>query len=174
MPLAALLWMAATAAPSCPLPGAVLHARLAGSIAREIAWTAADFECDGMRRADGGIRLRFTGTRPDGDWAFVFGIPDLAEGEAGRALPVNLTVIAPDGQVYGTRGTDRCTLDDLQQQRLAQAGDVHRWQVRARGFCLGPARAVGGGGALYVATFEWTGLVTWEADTPVATSAPPP
>jgi hypothetical protein len=174
LPVGALLMLATAATPACPLPGAALHARLAGSVAREIAWTAADFQCEGMRRADGGIRLRFTGTRQDGDWAFVFGIPDLAEGAAGRALPVNLTVIAPDGQVYGTRGAERCTLDDLQQVRLAESGEDHRWQVRARGFCLGPARAIGGDGALFVTTFEWTGLVVWEADAAPAAAVPPP
>ena len=87
-------------------------------------------------------------------------------------MPVNLTVIAPGGRVYGTRGTDRCTLDDLRQVRLTDGSDGRRWQVEARGFCLGPARAIGGDDALLVTTFERTGLVLWEADTPAPAAAP--
>ncbi len=173
MPASALLLAAAVAGapPPCPLDGAVLHARLAGAVAEEIAWRATDMQCEGMRRADGGMRLRFTGAGTHGEWAFVFGIPDVAEGAAGSALPVNLTVIAPGGRVYGTRGAERCTVDDLQQVRLADGtGGGHRWQVKARGFCLGPARAIVGDDALLVTTFELTGLVLWEADF----TAPPP
>ena len=174
MPASTLLLAAAVAgaAGHCPLAGAALHARLAGAVAEDIGWGAADMQCEGMRRADGGVRLRFTGAGQRGEWVFVFGIPDVAEGASGSALPVNLTVIAPGGRVYGTRGTDRCTLDDLRQVRLTDGSDGHRWQVEARGFCLGPARAIGGDDALLVTTFELTGVVLWEADPAVPAAAP--
>ena len=94
----------------------------------------------------------------------VLGIPGLAEGASSKAVPVNLTLIPAGRFVYGTRGTDKCILDDVRQSPLPAAGSNRQWQVEARGFCLEPARAVGGDDAILVTTFELTGLLTWDSD----------
>ncbi len=155
---------APAASPACALPTAHLHARLSGAIDEDVDWSAAAMECDGMPRADGGFRLRFTGRTAAGELAIVLGIPTLAEGVSSKAVPVNLTLIPAGKFVYGTRGTDKCILDDVQQSALPKTGNHRQWQVDARGFCLEPARAVGGDDAILVTTFELTGLLTWDAD----------
>ena len=158
---------AADPAPSgtgCALPAAHLHARLSGAIDEDVDWSASAMECDGMPRVDGGFRLRFTGQTAAGELVVVLGIPSLAEGVSSKAVPVNLTLIPAGRFVYGTRGTDKCMLDQVQQLPLPSAGANRQWQVDARGFCLEPARAVGGDDAILVTTFELTGLLTWDSD----------
>ncbi len=149
----------------CPLATAHLHARLSGALNEELDWSPPALECDGMQRADGGFRLRFTGPASTGQLVLVLGVPSLGEGASGKAVPVNVTLIPQGGHVYGTRGTDRCSLDEVRQSPVAPVGSDRRWQVEARGFCLEPARAVGGDDAILMTTFELTGLLIWEADT---------
>ena len=155
---------APTAPAGCALPAAHLHARLSGAIDEDVDWGASAMECDGMPRADGGFRLRFTGHTAAGELVVVLGIPSLAEGASSKAVPVNLTLIPAGRFVYGTRGTDKCILDDVRQSPLPAAGSNRQWQVEARGVCLEPARAVGGDDAILVTTFELTGLLTWDSD----------
>lgn len=167
--LLAVLFVCATEAAvadatRCDLPQAHLHARLAGAVVDELDWSGSQMGCDGMPRADGGIRLRFTGRGRSGPVDVVFGVPALAEGASGRALPVNLTLILGGGRVFGTRGADRCTLDEVRQTPLTDAAGARRWRVNGRGFCLAPARAVGADDAVLVSTFEFTGVVARDAD----------
>jgi hypothetical protein len=160
------------------LPDAYVEARLAGAIDADLHWQAADMQCDGMRRPDGrGLRVTFTGAVGTERLTLVFGAPELAEGASARAVPVNLTVIREGGPLYGTRGEDKCLLDEVRQVALpAAAGkeNVRRWQIEARGFCLEPARAVAGGrDAILVSRFDFRGQLAWEPDPP-APPAPPP
>jgi hypothetical protein len=154
---------------SCTLPAdAYLNARLAGAIESEIHWAAADLDCGGMRRPDGrGLRVTFSGSLHNERLTLVFGVPRLAEGAAARAAPVNVTLIREGTAVYGTRGDDKCVLDEVTQTPLATEGpkdERRRWRIEAHGFCLDPARAVGGGDAILVARFDFRGSVTWEPD----------
>jgi hypothetical protein len=166
--------LAARAQNLCPVPSdAYLRARLAGSLERAVDWRAGTMECEGMQRPDGrGVRVTFRGRLGDERVTFVFGVPRLAEGSAANDAPVNVTVIREGHGVYGTRGEDKCTLDDVRQTALAPDGLTRRWRVEARGFCLEPARAVGAGanGAILLSTFDFAGYLTWEPDPP----APPP
>jgi hypothetical protein len=159
------------------LPDAYLEARLAGAIDAELRWQAADMQCDGMRRPDGrGLRVTFTGVGGGERLTLVFGAPRLAEGETAHAVPVNLTLIREGGALYGTRGEDKCMLDEVRQTALpAAAGGppVRRWRIEARGFCLEPARAVDGGrDAILVSRFDFRGQLAWEFD-PAPPSGPP-
>jgi hypothetical protein len=162
----------------CPPPtDAFLRARLAGSLSRAVEWRAGTMECEGMQRPDGlGWRVTFRGRIGDEAVTFVFGVPRLAEGAAGRAVPVNVTLIREGRAVYGTRGADKCTLDDVRQTALAPDASGRRWRVEARGFCLEPARAVGGDAndAILVSTFDFAGYLTWQFDPgPAAPPAAP-
>ncbi len=153
------------------LPDAFLEARLAGAIDAELHWQAADMQCEGMRRPDGkGLRVSFTGSIDGERLTLVFGAPRLAEGEAGHAVPVNVTLIREGGAVYGTRGEDKCMLDEVRQDALpAPAGEHGRrhWRIEAHGFCLDPARAVAGGrDAILVSRFDFRGQLAWELDSP--------
>ena len=160
------------------LPDAFLEARLAGALDAEIHWRAQDMRCDGMRRPDGnGLRVSFSGALGEARLTLVFGVPQLAEGASGRAVPVNLTVIREGGAVYGTRGADKCVLDEVRQEPMAAGTDAkgfRHWRIEAHGFCLEPARAVGDGqDAILVSRFDFRGPLAWELDTP-APAAPSP
>ena len=176
---------------SCLAPAdAFLDARLAGAIDTAIAWHAEDMDCDGMRRPDGkGLRVSFAGARGDERLTLVFAAPKLAEGAAGRAVPVNVTLIRAGGGMYSTRGDDKCVLDSVRQEALERVPVVtpppgglnatidpaaRHWSIEAHGFCLEPARAVGDGrDAILVSTFDFRGQLTWEPDPPTAATAPP-
>jgi hypothetical protein len=171
------------------LPDAFLEARLAGAIEAELHWQAREMQCDGMRRPDGqGLRVTFSGRQGGKRLTLVFGVPRLAEGAAGRAVPVNVTLIREGGMVYGTRGEQKCVLDEVRQTALAAspvepgtkatpggstaAPAGRHWQIEARGFCLDPARSVGDGrDAILLSRFDFRGRLTWEPDLP---AAPPP
>ena len=159
---------------SCDAPSdAFLDARLAGALDAELHWQATEMECDGMRRPDGlGLRIRFAGTVAGEHLTLVFAAPRLGEGESASAVPVNLTLIREGGSIYGTLGEGRCLLDEVRQAPLpAPDGAPRRWRVAARGFCLAPARAVGGSDAILVSRFDFRGQLAWDPDPP---SAPPP
>jgi hypothetical protein len=132
-------------------------------------------ECEGMQRPDGrGLRVTFRGELDGAPATFVFGVPRLEEGASARAVPVNVTLIREGRGVYGTRGDDKCTLDDVRQTALSPDAHGRRWRVEARGFCLEPARAVGGGGndAILLSTFDFAGYLTWEFDPGPAAPTP--
>lgn len=151
-----------------------LSARLRGGIEADLDWRGAQLECTGMARPDGrGLRLRFAGTLASGvRLVVVIAPPLLAEGEAARAVPVNVTVLdETHGAFFSTRGEQRCTLDDVSQHRLAgDDPEVRLWAVQGRGFCTEPARALGGDGALLLTRFDFLGRVAWRNEVP----APPP
>jgi hypothetical protein len=138
--------------------------RLRGSIEEELDWTEPELECSGMSRPDGkGLRLRFAGTRAGGDFAVVFAAPGLGIGASGQAVPVNVTVLDGAGErIYGTQGASHCILDDVEQLPVAHpALPARSFRVNARGFCVAPARAVDGEGAVLLTRFDFAGLVVW-------------
>jgi len=140
-----------------------LRAHLAGAIDARIDWPNSGTRCEGEPRDDpGGVRLSFQRVpRGAPDLLFVFGITGVSEGKPARAAGVNLTVIVQGTRhVYGTLGDSRCTVDTLTQRPLAKKGT---YRVEARGFCTQPAHAVRGDGALLVSTFEFAGLVIYDA-----------
>lgn len=163
------------AAPQSCLPdgSGYLRARLKGAIDAELDWTNDHVECTGaVRPTDGGLRVRFTGQvggsagTPPQRLVLVFGIAGLREGAAARALPVNVTVIREGtGEFYGTRGDDKCTLDQVRQSPLV--GIPHRarvYRIEVRGFCSEPARAVEGPGALLISRFDFAGRIDFSAE----------
>ncbi len=166
-------------APVC-LPGGqgFLDARLGGALEADLQWRGEQLDCTGMLRPGGdGLRLRFAGRLPSGDaLALVFAAPSLAEGQAARGVPVNVTVLhESEGRIYGTMGPDRCVLDEVEQRPVRGAAPPGRsWSVRARGFCTEPARAVGGGGNLFLARFDFVGRLDVTADEVREALVPPP
>jgi hypothetical protein len=157
---------AASAALAACLPSGdgYLRAHLAGAIDADVDWPNSGTRCEGAAKRDPrGVRLSFSrsgGSNPD--LLFVFGITGAQEGASARELGVNLTVIVQGtGEIYGTRGDSRCTIDFLTQRRL-EASDAYR--LEARGFCIQPAHAVQGGGALLVNRFDFAGIVSYPRD----------
>jgi len=154
---------AAAAADCLPDGSGYLVARVRGDLDADLEWRGAAFACSGMPRPDGrGLRVHFSGTLPDGrPLAFVFAPPRLAEGEDARAVPVNVTVLQEE-RIYGTRGDERCLLDEVTQRPLPEpAAGQREWVVEARGFCTEPARALGGGRGVLLTRFDFRGHVSF-------------
>jgi hypothetical protein len=155
--------------PRClPEQDGFITMRLRGSIEEEVRWTEPALECTGMSRPDGkGLRVRFAGSRSGGPLAVVFAAPDLGVGRSGRRIPVNLTLLDGAGErIYGTQGDSRCEFDEVDQQPIVNGALPPRsYRIRARGFCIAPARALDGDGAVLVTRFDFVGRVS-AADDP--------
>ena len=154
-----------------PSGNGYLRARIRGSLNLDIDWHDAEIECDGGSRPDGsGIRVSFAGPlKSDGRrLRMVFGVGDAKEGSAGRELPTNLTVIFEgENRLFTTRGQDRCTVDQLEQQRVGALGGSRRtYRIVARGFCIAPANALTGDGTILVSRFDFAGDATFEDEAP--------
>jgi hypothetical protein len=181
MTLAVLLVVVGQAAAAPPelgcLPGqdGFLTMRLRGSIEAEIDWREPELDCTGMARPDGrGLRLRFAGPRDGSQLAVVFAAPGLAMGASARAVPVNVTLLDERGQrIYGTQGARLCVFDEVQQQALEAAGlSPQSFRVTARGFCIAPARATDGDGAVLLTRFDFAGRVTFQDDDGTPSGSP--
>ena len=155
---------------SClPSGDGFLRARLSGSIQAELDWQDADTDCSGDVRPDSGVRMRFShafGPAPQ-RLVLVFGIPGLREGVPAKALPVNVTVIREGaGEFYGTRGDDKCTIDQLTQQPIAdKSATARRYRIIVRGFCTQPARSLAGNGSIFISRFDFLGRVDFTDET---------
>jgi hypothetical protein len=130
-----------------------LRAKLGGAIEANIDWPNSGTRCQGEPKdKPPGVRLSFQR---------VAGCPG---GRAGRPAPaagVNVTVIVQGtSRIYGTLGDSRCTVDSLTQRPLKAKGS---YRLEARGFCTQPAHAVRGTDAVLVSTFEFAGLVAFDA-----------
>jgi len=139
------------------------RARVAGAVEATIDWPNSGTRCEGEPRdKPPGVRLSFQ--RASGgatDLLFVFGITGVREGQPLREAGANLTVIVQGtNRIFGTLGDSRCTVDSLTQRALEAPGS---YRLEARGFCTQPAHAVRGDGAVLVSTFEFAGLVTYDA-----------
>ena len=147
-----------------------LTARLRGAIELDVDWREPQLTCSGMPRPDGrGMRLRFSAAAADGGaLAFVFAPPRLAEGEDARAVPVNVTVLQESsGRIYGTRGEERCLLDEVSQRRLPdEEAGTRSWAVEARGFCTVPARSLDDAGTVLLTRFDFRGRVRFGGTAP--------
>ncbi len=149
-----------------PSGNGYLRARIRGALTLDLDWRDAEMECDGGARPDGsGIRVAFAGPlRNDGRrLRLVFGIR-ASEGDSGHALPTNLTVIFEGEQrMFATRGDDRCTIDELRQERVGALGGGSRvYRVVARGFCTAPASTLKGDERIVMNSFDFAGHVVFE------------
>jgi hypothetical protein len=174
------------AAPSSlPVPACLpdgqgfLRARLQGALDVELEWANEGTDCTGAMRPDGGVRLGFSRAIYDDGQRLVllFGIAGLKEGATAHILPVNVTIIRQGtGQFFGTKGDDKCTLDEVRQEPVTGIPFRNRtYRVIARGFCTQPARSLSDDGAVLITRFDFAGRVDFsEADLGDDLSAPSP
>jgi hypothetical protein len=144
-----------------------LRARIRGALQLDVNLHNSELECDGGLRPDrSGIRVSFAGpVRSDGRrLRMVFGIAGAREGSAGHALPTNLTVIFEgESRIFATRGEDKCTADEVHQERLgALAGPTRSYRVVAKGFCITAINALSTTEALLISSFDFAGSITFE------------
>ncbi|MCC6170722.1 MAG: hypothetical protein IT481_01715 [Gammaproteobacteria bacterium] len=148
-----------------------LRARLRGALDLDLAWDGATMQCEGGSRPDGhGLRVTLAGEPRGGSGRrlrFVFGIDDVPEGASARARPTNVTLIFEGEQrLFATRGDDKCTTDELRQERIGALGGPRRsWRVVARGFCVAPATTLAGDARLLLTSFDFAAEVSYEEDT---------
>jgi hypothetical protein len=152
-----------------PSGNGFLRARLRGALNLDLDWHNAELECDGSPRPDAsGLRLSFAGPiQSDGRrLRLLFGIAAAAEGIEGRELPTNLTIIFEGEQrLFATRGDDKCTVDELSQERVGDLGGKARtWRVVARGFCTTPAATLAQDARILLSRFDFAGKVTIHDD----------
>ena len=158
------------AEPGClPSGNGYLRARIRGALNLDLDWRNAEIVCEGgARPGSSGIRLSFAGPlRSDGRrLRIVFGIGSLEEGRGGRALPTNVTVIFEGEQrLFATRGDDKCTSDDVRQERVGDlSGRERAYRVVARGFCTAPATAVNRSERIILSSFDFAGRISYTAD----------
>ena len=160
-----------------PAQDGFIKMRLRGSIDEEVHWSEPALECTGMSRPDGkGFRLRFAGSLAGGELAIVFAAPELGIGASGRGVPVNVTLLdGAGGRIYGTQGDSRCSFDEVEQHPIEDAAlPARSFRVSARGFCIAPARAVDGDGAVLLTRFDFAGIVTFQDDQKPADAAEKP
>jgi hypothetical protein len=158
---------AAPARGCLPTGNGYLRARIRGALDLDIDWHNAEIECQGGPRPDGsGLRVSFAGP-PHADGRrvrMVFGVGSVQEGRAGHDLPTNLTVIFEGEQrLFATRGDDRCTVDELHQERVGNLGGPTRtWRIVARGFCIAPASTLSSDARILVSRFDFAGNAVFE------------
>jgi hypothetical protein len=188
--IAALAWLAivatSTASPAPPSPetaalappaedphgclhtgNGFLRAKIRGAINMDIDWHNAEMQCEGGARPNNsGVRVSFAGPKTsDGRrLRMVFGVGTAAEGRPGKALPTNLTVIFEGEQrLFATRGQDRCTIDQLTQERIGDlGGPVRTYRIVAHGFCISPASSLDSSTHILVSSFDFAGRVTFD------------
>lgn len=142
-----------------------LRARLDGALDLKLDWPNAETLCEGMPRPDNnGVRVSFS-RAIDGErrLVIVFGIAGLSESSSGHALPANVTIIEEGlARIYSTLGDDKCTVDDVKQQLITPWRKESRtYRVSGRGFCVQPARSVGGDATVLMSTFDFVGQVIY-------------
>ena len=169
-----------------------LRAKIRGAVNLDIDWHNGEMQCEGGARPNNsGIRVSFAGPQTsDGRrLRMVFGVGTATEGRPGKALPTNLTVIFEgEKRLFATRGQDRCTVDQLAQERIGEpvdaaahesthddqrsvethplgGGPVRTYRIIAHGFCISPASSLDSTTRILVSTFDFAGRVTFE-DTP--------
>lgn len=152
-----------TTARCLPDGSGYFRARLSGMLETELDWGNEEMQCTGaVRPTDQGIRMQFIGRTGNGEQlAIVIGIARFREGKSAKAVPVNVTVIREgSGEFYGTRGDDKCMLDEVTQHSLVGIPARKRlYRIVARGFCIEPARAVRGPGSILISRFDYAGRV---------------
>lgn len=113
------------------------------------------------------MRVSFSGTDRGHRLLFIFGIARPARAGVAHDVPTNLTVIFEgERRLYSTAGEDRCSTDELRAEALRGATGVPRLRVRARGYCIAAASALGGGAPLLVSRFDFSGVVLLDASAP--------
>ena len=191
LPIAAIAWLAILATPTAvPAPAAAgvpaglappaedpqgclrtgngfLRAKIRGAVNLDIDWHNGEIQCEGGARPNNsGVRVSFAGPKTsDGRrLRMVFGVGTASEGQPGKALPTNLTVIFEgEKRLFATRGQDRCTIDQLTQERVgALGGPVRTYRILAQGFCISPASSLDNATHILVSTFDFAGRVTFE------------
>jgi len=140
-----------------------------GALDLDLNWKNADMQCEGGPRPSGnGIRVSIGGPAR-GDThrlRLVFGIAGVGEGRGGATLRTNVTILFEGEQrIFATQGDDKCSIDSLTQERVETLGPGRSvYRVVARGFCIGPATALGRDERVVLTSFDFAGRIEFSDD----------
>jgi hypothetical protein len=137
-----------------------LRGRLFGDLDASLAWTGTGLRCQGMRKPDGqGIRLYFSGPRPDGaPLSVLIGIEGRLEDMVGAERPANITVIDEGtGRFFSSGGPGRCwvrvaAITPLPARRAGQ-------RVEGLAFCVGALPSMSDRGSVTLGDLAFAGIV---------------
>jgi hypothetical protein len=143
-----------------------LSTELFGALAGQIAWTAADFECEGMPRPGGqGARLRFAGDVPGESQdqrkiAFIIALPELRRGEIGTEYKSKVTVIEEGvGRFFSTHDNDICWTDIVEFQEIDESDS--KFTVAGALYCVAPLVEINGDSDVTFRNFKFRGQLDW-------------
>lgn len=153
--------------PCLPSGRTYLRAHIRGAVRLNVDLRGPALSCEGGPRLNGsGIRMGFEGRVGPGNrrMRMVFGIDGAKEGQPGRELPTNLTVIFEGEKLlFATQGDGNCTVDRLIQERIGADGHpAHDYRIVAHGFCIAPANDLGGRRRILVTTFDFAGRADFD------------
>ena len=141
-----------------------LSTSLFGSIERQLAWEADEFDCDSMLRPDGeGMRVRFTGDAANRVVAIILAIPDLERGQDGSELPTVVTLtVEGSGRFFSTADLDAC-FTDIQAQ--PDAGETKAlYDAIGTMYCIEPLGEVNGDAAVSIPKLEFRTRIEWSGN----------
>ena len=154
------------------LPGGngYLRARVGGAMNLEINWRQRPARMRGQRpsgRQRHPPELRRSA--PLGRASHAHGVRHSAsctEGKAGRGLPTNVTVIFEgETRLFATRGDDRCTVDELAQERIgALGGPLRSYRVVGQRLLHRAGHRLKGEERIVAEPLRFRGRTTFEDD----------
>lgn len=147
--------------------GGRVDADFYGALQTTVRWSEDALECTGMPRPNGaGARLRFAGPADidsDRRFAIIIGLPDLAEGERGKELPSNVTIIEEnEGRFFATGDADNCW-SDIDRQDALDDGEHPDYLISGILYCVAPLAEIRGSGNVSFSELQFTGMLNWRA-----------
>jgi hypothetical protein len=141
-----------------------LSTSLFGSIERQLAWEAGEFDCDSMLRPDGeGMRIRFTGDAANRVVAIILAIPDLERGQDGSELPTVVTLTVEDsGRFFSTADLDACFTDIQAQPDAGESKALY--DAIGTMYCIEPLGEINGDAAVSIPKLEFRTRIEWSSD----------
>ncbi len=137
-----------------------LEASIDGAYSARVGPPARQSCEGGPRPDDDGLRVAYRsvviGT---GDPLLVIlGLPGLERGRTGSDLPLNVTIVREGrGEFFGAQGTELCTAELTTHE---PAGEPDLWRLDGEGRCHGALQAVAREGAITLAPFRFSAVVS--------------
>jgi hypothetical protein len=169
--LSVTLLVSACESPAPPVTDAVswtcdaeaqVRVELFGGIQETLDWQADTLTCAGMPRPEGrGARLRLSGPVGDRTVAFILGVPDLRQGDTGKELPTNVTLIEEGtGRFFATPDTSGCWTDIDSHDPVAEES-VSEYRISGTLYCVSPLAELNGGSSITFTELKFASRLNW-------------
>ena len=147
--------------------GGLLRGRFFGALDMTADWSGPALACDGMQKSGGqGIRLYFSGDRPDGGRvSLLIGVDGRQEDLVRGERPANVTVIDErEGRFFSSAGPGRCWASIGSVTPVAgHPGQPAGSRVDGLVYCVGALPSVGDRSSLTLGDLHFAGWVSADA-----------